>query len=626
MTPQQLSQRLNEAVAHHKAGRLERAESIYRQIAPLAKMPLVYDLWGQLAEQQGRVEDAIRCYSQACRLHPAGVPVTIRLASALITSGRPAEAEKAVRLVLDKAPNSPEAWNALGFVLKLRGHLSAATVCHQRAITLKPDFVDGWVHYGLTLGLMGRPYMALLQHEKALELNPNHARARYGRAESLQKVYRMEEAIRDYDTYLKVEPQNLEARSFRLYALQNLDTLSREELFAEHCLYGKLAGKGPATLSGYDLSPNRRLRLAILSPDLRTHSCAYFIEPLIAGLDPAQFELYLYHDHFTEDAMSARLKKHAAVWRNFVGQQNAVVEKTIRADKPDILIDLAGHIAAMIRLPIFAKRLAPVQITYLGYPDTSGVAAMDYRFTDAIADPPGESDWFAVEKLVRFAPVAWAYQPPVDAPEVAPLPCREGGAITFGCFNSPTKFTDSLLTAWGRLLVQVPNSRLLLKGRDFEEAPVREHVLKWLQTCGIDTARVELLARTMGTPEHLAQYARVDIALDTFPYTGTTTTCEALWMGRPVVTLCGQRHAARVGASLLRTVGHPEWIVGTPDDYVQRAVDLARAPAALAAISAGLRSDLQRSALLDHAGQSACFARALRECWVAKTSQVAAAA
>lgn len=616
MTPQQLTHRLNEAISHHKAGRLDRAEAIYRQIAPAAtKVALVFDLWGQLAEAQGRTEDAIRYFGQACRIDPKGVSTHVRLVSALISAGRLAESETTVRRVLDRCPESWEAWNALGFVLKLRGHLSAAVACHQRAVQLNPQAVDAWLHYGLTLGMMGRPFMALQQHERALELNPNHARARYGRAEALHKIYRLEEAIADYDAFLRVQPGHLEARSFRLFALQNLDTLTREQLFAEHVEYGRIAGRGPAMLPGYDLAPDRRLRVAVLSPDLRTHSCAYFIEPLLARLDPAQFELYLYHDHFSEDEVSARLKKLAAVWRNFVGQSNAAVERVIRADRPDILIDLAGHIAAMIRLPIFAKRAAPVQITYLGYPDTTGVPAMDFRFTDAIADPPGEADKFAVEKLVRFAPVAWCYQPPADAPAVPPPPCASGGPVTFGCFNSPTKFTDRLFGAWGRLLEQFPGSRLLLKGRDFEEAAVREHMMNRLQGQGIATDRVELLPRTLGTAEHLAQYARVDIALDTFPYNGTTTTCEALWMGRPVVTLRGDRHAARVGASLLTAVGHPEWIGATLDDYVRLAADLARDPARLAVTAGSLRSDLQRSELLAYDRQAACFARALRECW-----------
>ena len=224
------------------------------------------------------------------------------------------------------------------------------------------------------------------------------------------------EAIAEYGEFLARNPGHHEARSYRLFALHNLDEISREQLFAEHVAYGKAVGVAAPRQWRNVRDPERRLRVAILSPDLREHSCAYFLTPLLQHLDRNQFEVYLYHDHFREDATSARLRALAAVWRNFVGQPHPMVEKTIVQDAPDILIDLAGHTGMTNRLPLFAKRLAPVQITYLGYPNTTGVAAMDYRFTDAIADPEGEADRFATEKLVRFAPTAWVYSPPIDAP------------------------------------------------------------------------------------------------------------------------------------------------------------------------------------------------------------------
>lgn len=621
MTTQQLQHRLNEAIAHHNAGRFDRAEAIYRQLAQAApRVAVVFDLWGRLAEQQGRSEDAIRYYTQACRLDERLVTTAIQIASIYIAIGRAADAEKTLRWSVQKNPRSAAAYNALGFALKVQGRIPDAIACHQRAVTIDPKFVDGWLHYGLTLGLIGRNFQALPHYERALALDPSCAAARFGRAQSLDKVYRMEEAIAEYEAFLRMQPQHLEAMSNRLFVLQNSDALSREQRFADHRAYGKAVGEGPAVPPDYDLSPDRRLKVAILSADLRTHSCAYFIEPLIRHLDPAQFELYLYHDHFVEDTMSARLRGYAKVWRNFVGQAHGTVERAIREDKPDIAIDLGGHVGIMVRLPVFAKRIAPVQITYLGYPDTTGVPAMDFRFTDPIADPPGEADRFATEKLVRFAPVAWAYQPPLDAPEIAPSPCATGAPVTFGCFNSPTKFTNALFKAWALLMAEVPDSRLVLKGRDFEEAPVREQMLARMAAQGIPVDRLELLPRTVMTVDHLSQYSRIDVALDTFPYTGTTTTCEALWMGRPVVTLCGDRHAARVGASLLTAAGHPEWIAQSPEEYVRIAVGLARTRSAITAHAVALRTELAKSALLDHPAQSARFAQALRECWRAKVT------
>jgi len=373
------------------------------------------------------------------------------------------------------------------------------------------------------------------------------------------------------------------------------------------------AGTGKTSISRY-----LNGELGVLSPDLREHSCAYFLEPLLRHLDRSAFEIYLYHDHFRTDAISARLQSLAAVWRNFVGQPDASVEKVIRADAPDILIDLAGHTGSTNRLPLLARRLAPVQVTYLGYPDTTGVPAMDYRFTDGIADPAGDADAFATERLVRFAPTAWCYAPPSDSPAPDPAPCaRTGDPVTFGSFNAPAKLTDATLAQWGRLLGAVPGSRLLLKGSNFSDPAGRAESLARFARCGLPVDRVDLLGRTAGTAEHLACYHRIDVALDTFPYHGTTTTCEALWMGVPVITHAGDCHVSRVGASLLTAVGHPEWIARDEDDYIHIAATLAADPARLRTLGRELRSQVLASPLMDHAGQATRFGTALRECWQA---------
>lgn len=626
LTNSQFTQRLNEAIAHHNAGRFARAEAIYQQLAPLApRSAVLHEKWGQLAERQGRPEEAIRHYTEAWRIDERAVPAATRLAMALTACGRAADAEKMLRRVIALAPDSAVLWNLLAYALKVQGRLPDAVACHERAVTIDPGHVAAWTDYGLTLGALTRNAEALAKLERALQVNPGFAAAHYARAQVLHKLYRLDEAVAEYDWVIRAVPQHLEARSYRLFALQNLPRVTREQLFAEHCAYGRAVGEGPALLPGYDRSPDRRLRLAIHSPDLRMHSCAYFLEPLIKHLDRRQFEPYLYHDHFRSDAVTARLRTYAACWRNFVAQSPASFERAVRADRPDILIDLTGHVGNVIRLPVFARRLAPVQITYLGYPDTTGVPAMDYRFTDAVADPPGEADRFATETLVRFAPVAWAYLPPEEAPPVAPLPAAAGAPVTFGCFNSAVKFTDDLFAAWARLLAAVAGSRLLLKGREFENPAVRAGLFDRMRAQGLPVSRVELLPPAASTAAHLHCYGRVDIALDTFPYNGTTTTCEALWMGRPVVTIRGDRHAARVGTSLLSAIGHPEWIADDIDSYVRLASELAADRPTLAAASGGLRGAMQRSALLDHPAQAARFAAALRQCWIARTAQFSAA-
>jgi protein O-GlcNAc transferase len=616
MSPQKLQSLLQEAVAHHRAGRFAPAEKGYRQVRAAApKAAEGWHLGGLLAYQQGRAAEAVEMLTRAHQLDRKSAVCEMRLGLALIAAGRAADAEAHLRQVVERNPRYHEGWDNLAFCLKAQDRLAEAVECHRRAVAAKPDFANGWYNFGLTLSLLGHPEQALPCHERALAIDPQFTAARFGRAQTLHQSNRMDEAVEAYGAVLALAPALPEVRTCRLFALHHVDGVTREQLFAEHVAYGRALGDFPAPALPNAPDPERRLRVAILSPDLREHSCAYFLEPLLRHLDRGQFELYLYHDHFRVDAVSARLQALAAVWRNFSGQPGSDVERQIRADAPDLLIDLAGHTGISNRLPLFAKRLAPVQITYLGYPDTTGLPAMDYRFTDGVADPAGEADAFATETLVRFAPTAWSYAPPPGAPGPAPAPCAAGGPVTFGSFNSPSKLTDATLRLWARVLAAVPEARLLFKGAALEEPAQQVRHRERFVRAGLPAERIEFLGRTPGTAEHLACYGRVDIALDTFPYHGTTTTCEALWMGVPVVSLAGDRHVSRVGASLLTAAGHPEWIAGSADDYVRLAAGLAADRGRLAAIRAGLRDDLRRGPLLDAAGQGARFGATLRMCW-----------
>jgi predicted O-linked N-acetylglucosamine transferase (SPINDLY family) len=623
VSPAKIQSLLQAALVHHRAGRLADADTVYRQVRLAA--PKHFDalhLSGLIAYQQGRIAEAIELLGRAHRQDSRHVVCEMRLALALLAAKRAADAEKHLRHAVQAKPDFHEGWDNLAYCLKTQNRLPEAIECHQKSVTLAPAYAVGWYNYGLTLSLSGRVFEALTCHERALAADPSYAMARFGRAQALQQTHRIPEAVEEYGRFLAQQPEHHEARSYRLFALQYLDGVARDRLLEEHAAYGLSVGEAVVTSFPNDPSPTRRLRLAFLSPDLRSHSCAFFLEPLLAQLDSSQFEIFLYHDHFREDDVSARLRQRAAVWRNFVGQPNPAVEAAIRADAPDVLIDLAGH-TGLNRLPLFARRLAPVQISYLGYPNTTGVAAMDYRFTDGVADPVGEADSYATERLVRFAPAAWAYRPPADAPEVGPAPFLLRGHVTFGCFNNLAKLTDSTLHVWSRILAAVPDARLHLKGRGLSVPQVRARYAERISRSGIDIARVELLERTDGAAEHLALYNGIDIALDTFPYHGTTTTCEALWMGVPVVTLAGNEHRSRVGASLLQAVGQGGWIATNPDDYVRIAAGLAGDHERLAEIRRALRDGLRGSVLLDHAGQAARFSAAVRECWTAWCTRTA---
>ena len=613
MSPAQLQAQIQEALAHHRAGRLAEAARGYERALQAA--PRQYDLLhlaGVAAYQQGRLPEAIDRLRRACQLRPAAGSYAMFLGLALLAAGRVREAEPPLRRAVQLEPALVEGWDNLAHCLKLQDRLPEALACHERSVALKPAHAAGWYAYGLTLSLCGRSAEALRCHERALAADPAHARAHFGRAQALQQCSRMREAVAAYDRFLAAEPGHAEAQGNRLFALNYLEDLPRERVFAEHAAYGRrLGGADPAF--PHDFTPDRRLRVAVLSPDLRTHSCAYFLEPILRHLDRADCEIVLYHDHFREDETSRRLRAHAAAWRNVVGLDNAALERAVRADRPDVLVDLAGHTGTGARMPLLARRLAPVQVSYLGYPNTTGVPGIGWRLTDAIADPPGDSEALATERLVRFAPCAWAYEPPADAPLPA---ARPEGPVTFGCFNNPGKISEANLGWWARLLASVPDARLLLKGQGLGDPALREHWHARFLAAGLDVARVELVERTPDKEGHLALYRRVDVALDTFPYHGTTTTCEALWMGVPVVTLRGDRHAARVGASLLAAAHHPEWIAETPDEYGTIAAALAADAPGRARWRTGLRAELARAPLLDHAGQAQRFAAALRACWI----------
>jgi len=657
MTPAKVLTTLKEALGHHRAGRLDLAAALYEK-AQKAE-PKSFDavhLAGTVAYQQGNYAKAAKLLTRALTLDPKSAPCALRLGLVLLAEGQAVAAERQIRASLARQ-RTPEALDALGLVLRalgktsealkawmqavelqpgsaeFRDHLGAlvadvqgfdAALPHfQKAVKLNPDYAIAWCNLGLAQAQTEQIHEAFVSLNRALALDPKLHQARLGCGLARQKVNQIEAAIADYGAVLEFQPGNHEARSARLLCLNYLDSVPLETLFAEHRRFGEVVEAAlsrrndlpePAQrdpISSVDVP--KKVRLAFLSPDLRAHSVTYFLEPILRHLDPEQFEVILYHDHAVVDDVSARLRERASIWRNFASQPNTLVESRIRADSPDVIVDLAGH-TGFNRLPLFARRLAPLQISYLGYPNTTGLTAMDVRLTDSHADPVGRADELHTERLVRLPRTAWTYQPSVSAPDVALPPCASGHPMTFGSFNNAAKISGRIFRLWSQVLAAVPDSRLLLKGHGLQDPDFATHLRAAFASHQIDPSRLELRGRTSGRENHLAVYHQIDIALDTFPYHGTTTTCEALWMGRAIVTLAGDRHASRVGVSLLTAAGHPEWIAMDEEGYVGRAVQLASNLPALVQISQQLRGELQRSPLLDHAGQAGRFGNAIHQC------------
>lgn len=615
MPPAKLNELFRAAVAHHDARRFAEAEKLYAQVCTAA--PRSFDAWhlfGWLALQQGRPAEAAARLERAGVLNPKSALCALRLAHALKKLGRLPQARAAADRAAQLEPTSADAHFCAGDLAAATEGFAAAVPHFRRVTELQPAAADGWANLGVALAQSGGAAEALDCFARALAIEPGNAQTLMGRALVLQETHRVRDAIAAYDAVLQRQPGNHAARSARLLTLHYAEGVKREQFLAEHQEFGRQVGGSPGSEIPFtnQPEPDRKLRVAFLSPDLRAHSVAYFLQPLLTHLERQSFEIILYHDHVRVDAVSDQLRRQAVLWRNFAGQPAEVVETSIRSDAPDILVDLAGH-TGFNRLPLFARRLAPVQVTYLGYPDTTGVPAMGYRLVDGVTDPVGSADAYATEQLIRFAPTAWAYDPPKNAPEPGRL--TTNGEVTFGCFNNYAKVTDVTLEAWSAVLAATPGTQLLLKAQGLDAPVERERVLGQFAQRGVEAGRIELVGRLPGIEAHLAMYARVDVALDTFPYNGTTTTCEALWMGVPVVSVAGDAHMSRVGLSLLSAVGHREWVARDVEEYVRIAVQLAGDRPRLTSLRIKLREEMKRSPLLDHTRQALRFGAALRACW-----------
>lgn len=395
------------------------------------------------------------------------------------------------------------------------------------------------------------------------------------------------------------------------------DTVSRAEILDVHTRIGDIVRRdlSPGAPPTNSRNPQRRLKVGFLSPDFREHSLAYFVEPLLAGLDRTHCEVFGYGSLPKPDHVTQRLSSLCDRYRDIYSTSHPDCAQRIRDDGIDILIDLAG-ISRGTRAWAMCRRAAPVQITYCGYPNTTGLPGVDLRLVDAITDPP-ESDQWHTEKLVRLPGCFLCYKPLQDAPLPA-LPPTDA-PIIFGSFNAVQKLSPLTVQVWSEVLRAVPRARLLLKGKPFADAEIREHHLAQFASCGIQRDRIDLLTRSESVYEHLNLYGRMHIALDTFPYNGTTTTCEALWMGVPVVTMRCEgeqdRHASRVSRSLLHAAGCVELATDSRSAFVEKCVELAHHPALVHAYRHSLRDRLRSSTLCDQARFCADFGQTLRQAW-----------
>jgi predicted O-linked N-acetylglucosamine transferase (SPINDLY family) len=350
---------------------------------------------------------------------------------------------------------------------------------------------------------------------------------------------------------------------------------------------------------------------------LKRHSVAYFLQPLFEHHDREKFEITAYSNTDLADDVTEQLKRSCERWRDIVTMGDEQVAETILADEIDILIDLAGHTTGN-RLAVFGRKPAPIQMTYLGYPNTTGLSSIDYRVTDELADPPGMTEAFHSEKLLRLPAPFLCYQPPGVAPDVVEPPMLRNGYVTFGSFNKAAKAGPETIALWSAVLRALPTSRLMMKSRGLASEGSRRRIIDAFASQGVSQDRLQLIEAEQPLAAHLAMYGQIDIALDTFPYHGTTTTCEAMWMGVPVVTRAGKTHVSRVGVSLLTAVGLSDLVAEADELFVAKAVAMTSKGAELTGLRAGLRDRMQASPLCDQGGFAKRFEVALRALWKAK--------
>jgi protein O-GlcNAc transferase len=588
------------ALQHHEAGGLAEAEALYRRILGLDPKHLgALVMLAAIAHQTGHDTEALAIVDHAASFAADQPPVQYGRAVALQGLGRIEEAAAAYERAIALKPDYLEALHNLAALHQNAGRNMQAIGLYRRVLAVNPAFVDAHNNLGVALRDEQRFADAARCFEDALQINPAYAEAHNNLGVVLKAQGRPDEAVARYERALALKPDYIGAHSNILTSL-NYGSAGEQSL-AAHREWDRRHGRqrAPAVPAlPADRDPDRRLRIGYVSGDFREHSAAYFFEPLLAHHDPDLVETYCYANVLKPDAVTRRLQGQARHWRPVERLTEAAVADRIRADRIDILVDLSGHSSGHL-LTVFARKPAPIQATWLGYPSTTGLAAMDWRLTDRAADPPGSSEHHHTERLAYLPHGFLCYRPPPVAPPVAPLPALAAGLVTFGSFNNLAKVTPSVVVVWADLLRRVPDSRLLLKSGAFADAVTRRRYAGLFAEAGIDAQRLEFLPQNAATDLHLAQYHRIDVALDPFPYNGTTTSCEALWMGVPVLTLAGQRHAGRVGVSLLTGLGLDQFIAQDGGDYVERAAALAGDLPALAALRAGLRARLAANALCD---------------------------
>jgi predicted O-linked N-acetylglucosamine transferase (SPINDLY family) len=601
LDPNQPAAHCHLGCALHDQGQLEDAVAEFRHAIRLTPdFAEAHCYLGNVLCKQGKLEEAIAATRRAIEIRPDYVEAHSNIAAVLQQLGRLDEAVVACRQAIRIAPGYADAHYNLGCALSNQHRHAEAIAAWRQAVRIQPGYREALANLGNGLRELGELQDAIVASREAIRVAPDHAPGHASLGAALSDQANFDEAFAAYQEAIRLKPDFVEASSALLACMNYSERVSPAVLFEAHRSWHERYGRPARRPLAYanDRSEGRRLRVGYVSPDFRGHSVAQFLEPLLRNHDRNEIEIFCYAEVSAPDSWTKRFEELADHWVVTTAMSDDALAERIRGDCIDILVDLAGH-TSKNRLMVFALKPAPLQITWLGYPNSTGLEAIDYRLVDAVTDPPGEADALASETLARLPGCFLCYGGPPAAPASTPPPCLATGEVTFGSFNNPAKLSGATLDTWARLLLRLPQARLLLKGKPFCDASTRVLYLDGLVRRGVAAQRVELVAQLPERNAHLALYNRIDIALDPFPYNGTTTTCEALWMGVPVVALLGDRHASRVSASLLSAIGLNDLIADSPEAYIETAVALADDQARLAELRLSLRPRMAASPLCD---------------------------
>jgi protein O-GlcNAc transferase len=596
-----------------RSGQSDEAIAAYRQA--IALNPHLAEAHNNLANalmEKGQLDEAILYYRGAIRLRPDLAKPHNNLGNALVSTGQVEEAIVALQHAIRLNPDYVEAHSNLGNALTELGQATEAIASYRESIRLKPDYAEAHNNLGIALKRKGQLEEAIAAHRQALQLKPRYAEAFNNLGNALKEIGRLDEAVADYREAIRLRPDYTDAHSNLVYALQchpGYDArMIHEELRTWNQLYAEPLRKfiQPHT---NNRDPNRRLRIGYVSPDFRKHVVGQNLLPLFREHDHAQFDIFCYSSVVHGDVLTEQFQHRSDVWRSIIGLSDSRAADLIRQDRIDILVDLALHTAGN-RLLIFARKSAPVQVTYLGYCSSTGLETMDYRLSDPYLDPPDSDLSLYSERTIRLPETYWCYSPGGPTPEPSPPPVEAAGHITFGCLNNFAKVSPAL-DLWAEVLKIVPESRLIV------HSPPGIHldaVRERFAGKDISLDRLEF-PHQQPWSQYVRTYGRIDIALDPFPWGGGITTCDALWMGVPVVSLVGGTAVGRGGTSILANIGLPELIAQTPEQYVKIAVALAGDLPRLAELRGSLRQRMRASPLMDAPRFAREIEAAYRQMW-----------